>query len=97
MAAVTVPALLIGVTVRRLLLASTAGLVAVTAIYIGSPSHALGGYVTRYMTAHWITCGVVCAVAAACVMLAADLRRRTGARKIDWTGPAELLRRSLGG
>jgi hypothetical protein len=97
LAMVTLPALLIGVTVRRLLFASTAGLVAVAAMYVGSPTHALGGYVTRYMTAHWITCGVVCTVTAACLMLAADLRRRTGATRVDWTGPAELLRRALGG
>jgi arabinofuranan 3-O-arabinosyltransferase len=75
---VTFAFLVLGLTVRRLLILTGAGLVAVTVAYLVSPSPNNGGfffyYSLHYITAHWIALGVVLALGCATALTAWDVR-----------------------
>jgi arabinofuranan 3-O-arabinosyltransferase len=75
---VTFALLFLGLTVRRLLVLTGLGLVAVTLTYVISPSPNEGGfffyYPLHFITAHWIALGVVLALGCATVLMAWDVR-----------------------
>jgi len=74
--------LFLGVNARRLLGLAFLGLVAMVVLYLAYPSPDAGGfyfpYAQHYLNAHWVAVGVVCALAAASVIMAWDLRTRRG-------------------
>jgi hypothetical protein len=76
----TVVLLLSGVSVRRLTRLAMLGLLAIVVLYLVRPARNYGGFSFYFslhqIVSHWIGAGVICALFAAAVLQAGELRRR---------------------
>ena len=83
MGVATVVLLLIGVSVRRLMTIAIAGMIAIPLLYLAHPAHNYGGYSFYFslheLLSHWVGAGVLCALAAAALLQAREVRASRGA------------------